>query len=50
MKGELSADNRKVVKHSKENVRYSRGIGALVSWGMGRATCAFAGVGAVGAG
>jgi len=38
VKGELSVDNRKVVKHAKENVRYSRGVGALGSRNVGRFT------------
>ena len=50
VKGELSADNRKVVKHAKENVRYSRGMGALGSCGMGVTACAFASVETVGTG
>ena len=38
------------MKHSKENVRYSRGMGALGSCRRGGAACGFAGVEAVGAG
>jgi len=46
VKAELSADNRKVVKHSRENVRYSRGVGAVGSCEV--AACVIVGVVVIG--